>query len=177
MPLTAALGGLCVASYVLVYTPLKRVTPWNTAVGAVPGAIPPMMGWTAATGVVGMEAWILFAILFIWQYPHFLAIGWLHRRDYAGAGYRMLSAIDRDGEKTSRQVMINSALLVVVTLVPTAIGWAGLGYALGALALGLSLLFVGWLFTRQRNDLMARVLLRATIVHISLLMILFVLDC
>ncbi len=174
--LTAILGGLCVLSYVLLYTPMKRWTHWNTAVGAVPGAIPPMMGWTAVTGEIGLEAWVLFAILFVWQYPHFLAIGWLYRDDYAGAGYRMLSAEDPKGERSARQILVNSALLVAVSLLPYRFEQAGLVYAFGAVALGLGLFALGLLFHRRRDSLMARLLLRGTIVHITILMTLLVLD-
>ena len=174
--LTAILGGMCVLSYVLVYTPMKRKTPWNTAVGAVPGAIPPMMGWTAVTGSIDAEAWVLFAILFIWQYPHFLALGWIYRRDYAKAGYRMLSSVDADGERTARQVLINACLLTLITLLPARLGWAGSVYALGAPLLGLGLIGLGVFFYRKRDEVMARLLLRGTIVHITVLMILLVLD-
>ncbi len=174
--LTATLGGLCVLSYVLVYTPMKRRTPWNTAVGAIPGAIPPMMGWTAVTGRVDFEAWVLFAILFVWQYPHFLALGWLYRRDYAGAGYRMLSGLDRDGSFTARQVVVNACALTMISLIPARMGWAGPVYGVAAPLLGAGLVALGVYFHRQRSDLRARLLLRGTIAHISVLMLLMVLD-
>lgn len=174
--MTAILGGMCVLSYVLIYTPMKRTTHWNTAVGAIPGAIPPMMGWTAVTGSIDVEAWVLFGILFVWQYPHFLALGWIYRKDYAGAGYRMLSSVDATGERTARQVLINTSLLTFLTLFPARMGWAGLVYATGAPLLGLGLLMVGIAFYRRRTDLMARILLRGTIIHITLLMILLVMD-
>ena len=174
--ITAVLGGLCVLSYVLLYTPMKRLSPWNTAVGAVPGAIPPMMGWTAVTGTIGVEAWVLFAILFIWQYPHFLAIGWLFKDDYAGAGYRMLSAVDPAGERTARQVLVNAALLVLVSLLPYGLEQAGLVYASGALLLGLGLFGLGILFHRRRDRAVAALLLKGTILHITLLMTLLVVD-
>lgn len=174
--ITAILGGLCVLSYVLIYTPMKRTTHWNTAVGAIPGAIPPMMGWTAVTGSIDLEAWVLFGVLFLWQYPHFLALGWMYRKDYADAGYRMLSRIDLSGERTARQVLLNTSLLTVFTLLPASMGWAGVVYAMGAPILGLGLLALGVAFYRQRSDLMARLLLRGTIVHITLLMVLLVMD-
>lgn len=174
--ITAVLGGLCVLSYVLIYTPMKRTTPWNTAVGAVPGAIPPMMGWTAVTGTIDFEAWVLFAILFIWQYPHFLALGWLYRRDYARAGYRMLSSVDHDGGVTARQVVVNACALTLLTLVPARLGWAGAGYAVAAVLLGFGLVAVGVVFYRKRDEASARLLLRGTIVHITLLMVFMVLD-
>ncbi len=174
--LTAILGGLCVLSYVLVYTPMKRLTPWNTAVGAIPGAIPPMMGWTAVTANIDLEAWVLFTILFVWQYPHFLALGWIYRKDYAQAGYRMLSSVDPDGERTARQVLINSCLLTLVTLLPARLGWAGVTYGVVAPLLGLGLLGLGVFFYRRRDEMVARLLLRGTIVHITILMFLLVVD-
>lgn len=174
--LTSVLGGLCVLSYVLLYTPLKRVTTLNTAVGAVPGAIPPMMGWAAETGDLSGPAWILFAILFVWQFPHFLSIAWIHREDYSRAGYAMLSGRDPDGRMTSRQILLNAACLLAVSLAPVAADLAGGLYLWGALILGAGLLALCAAFAARRTTAAATILLRGTIVHISLLMILLVVD-
>lgn len=174
--LTAVLGGLCVLSYVLLYTPLKRVTTLNTAVGAVPGAIPPMMGWAAETGDLSAPAWILFAILFVWQFPHFLSIAWIYRRDYAGAGYAMLTGRDPDGRMTSRQILLNAFCLLAVSLAPVMANFAGTVYLAGAFILGLGLIALSVVFAVRRTTDAARLLLRGTILHISILMLLMVVD-
>ncbi|MCA9323029.1 MAG: heme o synthase [Planctomycetes bacterium] len=174
--ITSILGGLCVVSYVLLYTPLKRVTTLNTAVGAVPGAIPPMMGWTAVTGAIDLEAWVLFLILFIWQFPHFLAIGWLYRDDYARAGYTMLAGRDPDGRVTARQMVLNASCLMVVSLLPVSISMAGPHYGTGAVMLGIALLVLCLMFRVHRSTAMARLVLKGSVVHIALLMIFLVAD-
>ncbi len=173
---TAVLGALSVVTYVLVYTPLKRISPLNTAVGAVPGALPPMMGWTAATGSLDAEAWVLFAILFIWQFPHFLAISWLHREDYARAGYAMWSGRDGDGSLVARKMVTHSALLMVVSLLPVSLSMVGPGYGTGAMLLGAGLLLLTLVFRWRPNARSARWVLQGSIVHIALLMGLLVLD-
>ncbi|HGY92109.1 MAG TPA: protoheme IX farnesyltransferase [Planctomycetes bacterium] len=174
--LTAMLGALSVVTYVLVYTPLKRISPLNTAVGAVPGALPPMMGWTAATGSLDAEAWVLFAILFIWQFPHFLAISWLHREDYARAGYAMWSGRDADGSLVARKMVTQSALLMVVSLLPVSLSMAGHGYGTGAMLLGAGLFLLTVLFRWRPTARSASWVLKGSIVHIALLMGLLVLD-
>lgn len=175
-PVTALLAGLSVASYAFIYTPLKRRTTLNTAVGAIPGAIPPMMGITAVTGVITPEAWVLFAILFVWQFPHFLAIAWLHREDYARAGYRMLPVLDTEGGMTARQIVLNTVCLLFLTLVPVMMRTAGSRYAIGALAIGLAFCALGLLHARLRSMQSARLLLRGSVIHIALLMALLVAD-
>ena len=117
-PLTSLLGAVTLLSYVLVYTPLKRVTTLNTAIGAIPGALPPLMGWTAARDSVSLEGWALFAILFFWQLPHFLAIAWLYREEYAKAGFVMLPSRDPDGVRTGRQAVSHTLGLIAVTIIP-----------------------------------------------------------
>ena len=174
--LTAFLGGLCVVSYVLLYTPLKRVTTLNTAVGAVPGAIPPMMGFSAVTNQLGVESWVLFAILFFWQFPHFLAIAWIYREDYARAGYSMLSGVDPDGRMTARQIILNSSVLMLVSLLPTRLGFAGMGYAAVAILAGTGLMALGLFFSARRSRLAAVVVLKGSVVYISLLMTVLVVD-
>jgi protoheme IX farnesyltransferase len=134
--LAAALAAATLVAYVAVYTPLKRVHSLSTVVGAVPGAVPPMIGWAAVTGTLGPGAWALFALLFFWQMPHFLAIAWLYRSDYARGGFPMLSVDDRDGLRTSRQALLYCAALVPVSLLPAALGLAGAVYFFGALVAG-----------------------------------------
>ncbi|MEZ6194295.1 MAG: heme o synthase [Planctomycetota bacterium] len=172
----AILGGLSIVTYVLLYTPLKRVTTLNTAVGAVPGAIPPMMGWAAVRNDLDLEAGLLFAILFVWQFPHFLAIAWLHRRDYEGAGYAMLSRFDPTGSVTAHQMIVNTFMLWGISLTPYFFGLTGPSYALGATILSGLFFFLAFVFAARRDDPAARWMLRGSIVHISLLMIAFVLD-
>ena len=127
--------------YVAVYTPLKPLTTLNTAIGAVPGALPPVIGWAAATGRLGVEAWALFLIVFLWQFPHFLAIAWIYRDDYARAGYRMLPTVDPHGAITGRQAAGYALALVPAGLLPTVVGLAGGLYFAGALVLGLCYLY------------------------------------
>jgi len=120
-PLTAMLGAVTLGSYIFVYTPLKRLTTLNTLVGAIPGALPPLMGWTAATGEVGAGGWALFTLLFFWQLPHFMAIAWLYRADYQGAGFRMLSGVDPDGSRTAAAAIRHTLALVAFSLAPVAL--------------------------------------------------------
>jgi protoheme IX farnesyltransferase len=139
--LTAAFGVTVIVGYLLCYTPLKTRSSLSTIVGAFPGAMPPLMGWTAATGHAGLEAWALFAILFTWQFPHFLAIAWMYREDYARAGILMLPVVEPEGRLTAQQIVIWSLLLVPVSLFPTVLGTTGAVYFYGAFLLGL--LFLG----------------------------------
>lgn len=141
--LASALSAVTIASYLLLYTPLKRVTSLATVVGAVPGALPPLIGWAAARGRLGVEAWVLFGILFLWQMPHFLALAQLYRADYARAGFRMLTVEDATGRGAGRQATLYALALVPVSLLPTPLGLAGPVYFLGALALGIAFLAAG----------------------------------
>lgn len=174
--LTSFLGAITLASYVFIYTPLKRITTLNTAVGAVPGALPPLMGWTAATGEISAAGWSLFAILFIWQLPHFMAIAWLYREDYARGGFRMLPIIDPDGSKTAAQAVCHSIGMIPVSLFPALLGVAGVVYFFGALAMGLAFLFFAIQFSRQLTAERARQLFIASIVYLPLLLGLLVID-
>src|SRR5215475_6798626 len=146
--------------YVLVYTPLKRVTWWNTTFGAIPGAIPPMAGWAAATGQVGSGAWALFAILFAWQHPHFFAIAWMFRDDYRAAGFKMLPVIEPGGLKTVRLSVGFSLVLIAVSLVPTLIGMTGWLYFSGTFLIGLVMLVAALSFARDHSVSNARRLLK-----------------
>ena len=150
-PADGLLGALTLASYLFVYTPLKRLTTLNTAVGAIPGALPPLMGWTAARGEVTGEGWALFAILFFWQLPHFLAIAWMYREDYARAGFVMLPVVDPTGARTGRQALSHTLGLLPVSLCPFLFGLAGPVYLAGALALGAGFAWRAFQFSRREE--------------------------
>jgi protoheme IX farnesyltransferase len=162
--------------YVCVYTPLKPVTTLNTAVGAIPGALPPVIGWAAATGGLGIEAWSLFLILFLWQFPHFLAIAWIHREDYARGGHKMLPSVDPTGALTARQAVTHALALIPVGLLPAAVGIAGPFYFAGALGLGLFYLIAAVRFWRDVSDASARRLLRASIFYLPAVLLLLLLN-
>jgi protoheme IX farnesyltransferase len=173
---SALVAALTLAVYLLVYTPLKRRTPWCTAVGAVPGALPPVIGWVAARGQLGEGALILFAILFLWQLPHFFAIAWLYREDYARGGFPMLPVVDTGGRMTVIQIGLASALLVAVSLVPHLIGLAGLVYLIGASGLGGVLLLLAARLGHRRDDGAARGLFLFSVVYLPAMLALLVLD-
>lgn len=174
--LTALMGALTVGIYLLVYTPMKQKTPHNTAVGAVAGALPPVGGWTAATGDFGGEALVLFGILFLWQFPHFLSIAWMYRDDYARGGYRMLPSEDPQGERTAHQMVLYSLVLLSCSLMPALLNMSGPIYFGVAIVLGLGVLVRSFAFARLRNDMAARKLLRATLIYLPLLYLIMVLD-
>ncbi|MGD0058021.1 MAG: heme o synthase [Verrucomicrobiia bacterium] len=174
--LTAFLVLLASFLYVLVYTPMKRLTWLNTTFGAIPGAIPPMCGWAAATGRLDPGAWVLFLILFAWQHPHFYAIAWMFRDDYRNAGFKMLPVVDPSGASTFRQTILFAVLLIGVSVLPTIIGMTGKVYCIGALVMGVALLVVGALFTRSKSFLDARRLLKASVVYLPLLLLLIIVD-
>lgn len=174
--LTALLGALALAGYVFAYTPLKRVSSLNTVVGAVPGAIPPLMGWAAVRDGLDPGAWALFGILFLWQMPHFLAIAWLCRADYASAGLPMLTVHDPEGSRTARQVLLYGAALVPISLLPAVQGLLGVPYFLGALLLGLAYLGFGVDFARRRSTPAARRLMLASILYLPALLAVMLVD-
>lgn len=157
------------ASYLFLYTPLKRRTHLATLVGAVPGALPPVIGWAAARGTLEPGAFILFAILFLWQVPHFLAIAWLYRDDYERGGFPMLPVIDREGRLTGRQAVLHSAALLVVSLSPVVAGLGGTLYLAGALVLGVGLTLAALRLLRERDLLAARGLFLASVVYLPAL--------
>lgn len=175
-----ALSGLVAAtivvSYLFLYTPLKQKTAVCTIVGAVPGALPPVIGWAATRGEIGPEAWILFAIMFLWQLPHTLAIGRLYRDDYARAGICILPVIDPDGSMTGRHIVGNCLALLAVALLPTSIGLAGAVYFLGALGLGIGLLGCGIALAVSRSTAGARRMVFASLVYLPILLGLMALD-
>ena len=174
--LTGFLVLLAAFLYVLVYTPLKRITWWNTTFGAIPGAIPPMAGWAAATGHIGPGAWTLFAILFAWQHPHFFAIAWMFRDDYRAAGFKMLPVIEPGGQRTVRLAVGFSLVLICVSLIPTLIGMAGWIYFSGTLLIGVLMLMAAVDFARNRSVGNARRLLKASIIYLPLLLLFIFLD-
>ncbi len=169
-PLTSLLSLISLTSYLLVYTPLKTRTSLCTLVGAIPGAIPPMMGWTAARNSIDPGALVLFGILFLWQLPHFLAIAWMYREDYARAGFPMLPVVDPDGESTARMIVLYTAVLVPVTLMPARLGLAGFSYFWAALALGTAFFAFGTFTAFYRTAANARRLLLASVLYLPTLL-------
>jgi protoheme IX farnesyltransferase len=174
--LASVLGILTSLSYLLAYTPLKKRTVWATAVGAFPGAIPPMIGWVAATGTLDRGAWVLFAILFLWQFPHFYAIAWMYREDYARAGILMLPVVDREGTRTFRQIILTAVALVGVSLLPAVMGLAGVHYFFGALVVSTALVQVCLWAASSRTNARAKWLMHATVLHIPVLLGLMISD-
>ena len=174
--LTAALSAATLVSYAFLYTPLKRRTPSATLVGAVPGALPIVGGWTAAGGALGLDALVLFGILFLWQLPHFLALSWMYREDYARAGLRMPSVGDPDGARTFRHASVHSALLVPLSLAPTMLGLAGVVYLAGAAAVSAWLLHAAIEAMRTRSPAAARRLFIASLIYLPILLVLLIAD-
>jgi len=174
--LTSLLSAIIFASYLFLYTPLKTRTWWCTLAGAVPGALPIVMGWAGATDSLSWEAWLLFAIIFLWQLPHFYSIGWMYREDYAHAGLPVLSVIDWSGKRTGRQAVVFIAMLIIFTLLPAGIGLAGLTYLAGAIMLGFIFLAFGIHFARLRDRVSARRLFVASALYLPALLILLLFD-
>jgi len=172
--LSAMVAFATLLSYVVIYTPLKPVTSFATVIGAIPGALPPVIGWTAARQDLGEGAWLLFGIVFLWQLPHFLAIAWMFREDYARAGFPMLPVLEPDGRSTGRQAMLYSAALVPLSLAPTLIGLTGRAYFVGALALAAIFLTLTVKFAMSRSRRDARRLFFGSIIYLPLLWILMI---
>lgn len=175
-PLTALLGLSVIAGYLFAYTPLKTRTTLSTWVGAFPGAVPPLIGWTAARGSISLEAWVLFAILFLWQFPHFLAIAWMYREDYSRAGILMLPVVEPDGRVTAQQIVVYTLMLLPVSLLPVALGLSGRIYLYGAIVLGLLFLYSSLRAAFSLSRQHARRLLLASVLYLPLLFILMVLN-
>ncbi|MSU57062.1 MAG: protoheme IX farnesyltransferase [Pedosphaera sp.] len=175
-PLTSVLGAVSLVSYLFIYTPLKRLTWLNTAVGAIPGALPPLMGWAAARGELSASGWALFAILAFWQMPHFFAIAWIYKDEYAKAGFQMLPAVDPDGSRTARQAVSHTLGLLPISLCPFVLHLAGPVYLVGALVLGAGYLWYAIQFAKQLNVPSARKLFFASIIYLPLLLTVLVLD-
>jgi protoheme IX farnesyltransferase len=174
--LTAFLGLAALVSYLFFYTPLKKITSLCTVVGAIPGAIPPMMGWAAAQNRIGPEGWILFGILFLWQMPHFLAIGWMYREDYARAGFPMLAVMDPKGESTGLMAVAYSMALLPVSLLPTYLQITGKVYFWAALVLSLAFLFYSCLLAWHKTIYYARGLFWLSITYLPILFLVMVLN-
>lgn len=175
-PLTAVWGFVALASYLFLYTPLKTRTHWCTFIGAFPGALPPLLGWTAARNELGVEALVLFGIMFLWQFPHFHAIATLYREDYAKAGIRMLPVIEPDGRSTARQIIGYALVLVPVSLLPTLLHVSGWVYFAGAVFLSVWFLRVSLATARQMSHVQAKYLLKASVLYLPLLLALMVLN-
>jgi protoheme IX farnesyltransferase len=175
-PLAAGLTMLTLGLYVGVYTPLKRRSSLCTLVGAVPGALPPLIGWAAAEGRLDHGAWLLFGVVFMWQLPHFLALAWLYRDDYLRAGFKMLPCVDTSGVATGQQAFLYSVGLLVAAVLPTTYGLAGMAYLLGATLLGLLFVVLSLRFARRATALSARAVFRMSLVHLPGLFLLMVFD-
>lgn len=174
--LTAILGLVVIIGYVLLYTPLKTRTSASTAIGAIPGAIPPLMGWTSSANEITLGAWVLFSILFLWQFPHFLAIASMYREQYAKAGILMLPVIEKDGKLTARQIVIFTVMLLPISFAPFFIGIAGFIYLAGAVLLGIWFLWASISAARAKTIEQSRRLLMVSVIYLPILFILMVLD-
>jgi protoheme IX farnesyltransferase len=174
--LAAFLALVTLTSYLFIYTPLKRVTPFATVVGGIPGALPPLIGWTAVSGELSMGAWSLFFILFFWQMPHFLSLGWLYRKDYARANYKLLTVLDPSGAISSRQILVYCVALIPAALMPTLVDVLGAIYFIGALVLTLGFLWLAVRLFQERTNPNARRLFYASLIYLSVLVGLMILD-
>ncbi|MBP1731643.1 MAG: ctaB2 [Deltaproteobacteria bacterium] len=175
-PLTGFLASVTLVSYIFLYTPLKRITPLSTIVGAFPGALPPVMGWTAARNEVNPEAVALFALLFVWQIPHFLSLAWMYRKDYARAGYRLLTVVEPEGNMASRQILAYTTLLVPLAVIPWTLGMFGALYLILALLLSLAFLVVTVHLVRDRSNAAARQVFAGSLIYLPALMAIMVVD-
>ena len=175
-PLSAAVALFTTATYIFLYTPLKLRTSLSTIAGALPGALPAVIGWAAATGTLSIEAWVLFGIVFMWQMPHFLAIAWMYRDEYARAGMPLLPVIEPDGRSTGRQAVLYTAALIPVSLLPTGVGLATAYYLIGALALGAILLLMSVEFAVKRDLATAKRLFFGSIIYLPILWAILVFD-
>jgi protoheme IX farnesyltransferase len=174
--LAGLLGLFTLAAYLFIYTPLKQRSPHSTTIGAIPGAMPPLIGYACASGHLTAEAWILFAILFLWQFPHFYAIAWMYREDYDRAGMRMLPVVEPDGESTARRILLYSLALIPISLLPKYVLMTGNLYLFGALALGLLFLYSGVRVAFDRSRIRARGVLLASVVYLPVLYCLMMFD-
>lgn len=174
--LTAVLGLVVIVGYVLLYTPLKVKTSASTAIGAIPGAMPPLMGWTAASGEITLGAWALFALLFLWQFPHFLAIAWMYREQYAKAGILMLPVVEKEGRLTALQIVVFTVAMLPVSLAPFFLEFSGWIYLTGASLLGVWFLFTSVQAARAKSIEKARRLLLVSVLYLPLIFALMVVD-
>ncbi len=167
---------MVIVGYVLLYTPLKTRTSASTAIGAIPGALPPLMGWTSASNEITLGAWTLFAMLFLWQFPHFLAIAWMYRKQYAKAGILMLPVVEPEGKITAKQIMIFTILLLPISIAPFFIGLAGWVYLIGASLLGIWFLSASIAAARAKSNEKARKLLLVSVIYLPLIFLLMVFN-
>jgi len=168
-PLTAGLGLFTLVTYLFLYTPMKRMSPHSTTVGAIPGAMPPLIGFAAAYGSLNMEAWALYAILFVWQFPHFYAIAWMYREEYGKAGIKMLSVVEPDGNSTASRILWTSILMVPTSLLPAVLAMSGKVYLATAILMGAILLYCAVKMFRERSRENARGVLLASVVYLPVL--------
>ncbi|MCI0742565.1 MAG: heme o synthase [Gemmataceae bacterium] len=175
-PLAVGVAAFTFASYAFLYTPLKRFTTLNTLVGAVPGALPPIIGWSAVTGRIDAPALVLFLLIFLWQVPHFLAIAWIHRDDYRRAGLRMLPVVDPAGSATARQMLLYCLTLMPISLCPVLFGQGGWLYGLAAVALGLWFFHAAWRFSQDKTHFQARRVLYASLLYLPLMLALLLIE-
>ena len=183
-PLTGFLAFITFTTYLFLYTPLKRVSPIATIIGGIPGALPPMMGWTAVRNSLSIEAWVLFAILFCWQMPHFFSLAWMYRKDYGRAGFKMLTVLDENGTRTSRQILLYTIALIPISLITTSLGITGRSYFIGATILGILFAIFAVLFakysgtpaTASEANIYSRRLFFASLIYLPALLLLMSLD-
>lgn len=173
---TGVLAALTIVLYIFLYTPLKRHTKYNTFVGTIPGALPALGGWTAATGSFGFGGWIIFSILVIWQLPHFFALAWMYRKDYGRAGFQMLPVVEPSGRSTARQMLISAILLFFTSLLPSAVGLTGMLYFIGVFIIGLWLIATCVTFYKTLSNTDARRVLKTSVFHIPILVVLLIVD-
>jgi protoheme IX farnesyltransferase len=174
--LSGLIGAFTLVSYLFIYTPLKQCTWWSTTIGAIPGAMPPVIGYAAAAGTLTPQSFILFAILFLWQFPHFYSIAWMYKEDYARAGIRMLPVVEPDCRSTARQILLYGLVLIPVSLVPGILGMSGRIYVVGALLLGLFYLYSGVRVALERTPIRARGVLMTSVLYLPLIYGLMLLD-
>lgn len=174
--LASAVALATLVSYVAVYTPLKRRTPWSTLIGAVPGALPPVIGWAAVRGTLGVEAWVLFGIVFLWQIPHFHALSWMHREDFRRARLPVMAVVDQGGRRNARHALVFTVALLPVSLAPSIVGLTGRLYAGAAFGLGMAFLVLAWRFAEEPSTIRARALFMGSLIYLPLLWGLLVID-
>ncbi len=174
--LSASIGAFTLVSYLFLYTPLKQRTWWSTTIGAIPGAMPPMIGYAAAAGAITRESWVLFSILFLWQFPHFYSIAWMYKEDYARAGIRMLPVVEPDCRSTARQIILYGFVLIPVSLIPGILGMSGRVYLIGACALGVWFLYSGVRVALERSVRRARGVLLTSVLYLPLIYGLMLID-
>jgi protoheme IX farnesyltransferase len=174
--LTGSLAVVTLVTYLFLYTPLKRITWFSTIVGGIPGALPPVIGWTAIRNEISAEAWILFGILFFWQMPHFFSLAWMYRKDYERAGFPMLTVSDNTGVRTSRQILVYCTGLIAVSVLLSSYGSLGIVYLIGSLTIGISFLFLGVHLWSAKTNASARRLFYGSLIYLPALLILIVID-